>query len=102
MKSRFIVFLSIPLCCLIILHACIRSCVENKNTYSQYKDFEEISNARFRQENRSYSRNHHDTNAGRQVVRYEEVVGSIYKTKALLRGLLSCLSDKSICPILDK
>ena len=68
MKSRFIVFLVIPLCCLIILQSCIRPCVENENIYSQYKDFEEIRNARFRQENRSYSSNHHNTNTGRQIV----------------------------------
>ena len=39
---------------------------------------------------------------GRQIVRYEEVAVSIYKTKALLRGLLSCLSDKSICIAKEK
>ena len=42
------------------------------------------------------------SSVGRSFVRYEEVESLIYKTKALLRGLLSCLSDKSICPILDK
>ena len=47
-EIEFSLFLVFSSCCFIYKLYCTNSCVENKNKYSQYKDFEEIRNVRFR------------------------------------------------------